>query len=476
MIDLVILSTTTLAGHDLGEARRRAQWTRQALARRGRVLYVSAVETTHHNSSDVETSRPDLSDDGAFDQQAFNRNLSTMSLYDLGFDEFTQRRAWFGLDPGNLAEFKAAFARALAAFDHPTAERRVALFTDPFVPFALLLPELARRGYRLVYDCLDDFEAMAALGYYFESACAERYLIQESDLTLVVTPTLRDKLAARYPDADLRVLRQGYEPAAFAPPPEGAPLPSDLVRGVVTLGYWGLVNDLNIDVALVEFLARARPDWSIVLIGPVDAEAARVQVGDRLRALPNVHLLGPKAHAELVRYLAGFDVALVPFPDHPFNRARDPLKVKEYLAGGKPVVAAHAPQVAEMPYVYSAETPAEFLDAVEQARRTPVNRAELDAYLAQNTWSARFDVLCSWVDALPRRERTVRELAPADCYGSDGIAPNVRAYVAEMEKLLAERTRFVEELERSGKETRRYVERLERTHPGVWLRRLLKRG
>jgi hypothetical protein len=257
------------------------------------------------------------------------------------------------------------------------------------------------------------------------------------------------------------LLRQGFDPDTFrGGSAAGAP------RSGVTLGFWGHVNAFNVDVALIEFVAGARPQWTIRLIGPVDYDPALPRVEEALRALPNVQLEGRVAHAELPRYLETFDVALVPFPSNAFNRARDPLKVYEYLSGYKPVVAAHTPQLRGMPYVTVAETPQEFLEQVERALTTRIERETVDTYLAECTWAKRFD---QFMEMARQAAPLPRSPAPdiRGWYGDAALAPNVQEYIARTEQLLQERTEYVRALERDAQAKQAHIKRLQQFNP-IW--------
>lgn len=402
-------------------------------------------------------------------------NLTRLNFAELGFDEHAHRRAWFGLDPRVSNEFESKFLRALEQFESPATwggERawHVAVWADPFVPFVRLFPLLRAHNYTLVYEALDDFEALPELGLYFANTAAERFLVKHADLTIAVSSTLAEKLSTWEHRGAIQLLRQGVTPRA-AVPARNVPPPPNLVRGDTTLGFWGHVSHFNIDVELLEYVARRHPEWAINLIGPVDHDPAQPAIGPTLRRLPNVHLLGRVAHHELADYLPWFDVALIPYPDNAFNRARDPLKVYEYLQGHKPVVAAHAPQLRDMPYVYLAATPAEFLQQIEYALNVRVDPTVIDAYLAGCTWSKRLDHLLQWIgESEPSREAIT--LDPTEWYRSAPVPPNVRAYVAQVEQLLQERTAYIARMEQEGKATQDYIRRLEATHPGKWLKRV----
>lgn len=449
-MDWVFFSTQ--AWDEMGGAGRPTHYlARELLARGHRVLFVE------FQPSAATASAPD--------------NLKRLTFAELGFDEHAHRRAWFGLDPRVGNEFENKFLHALQQFESAQAQR-VAVWADPFVPFVRLFPLLRARYYTLIYEALDDFEAMPELGLFFANPAAERFLLKHADLTIAVSTTLVEKLSAWEHHGATQLLRQGVEPRADVPA-RNVPPPPNLVCGEKTLGFWGHVSHFNIDVDLLESVARQQPTWAINLIGPIDQDPVQPAIGPTLRRSPNVHLLGSVAHDQLADYLAWFDVALIPYPDNAFNRARDPLKVYEYLQGHKPVVAAHAPQLRDIPYVYLAETPAEFLQQIEYAMNVEVDRTVIDVYLADCTWSKRLDQLLQWIGEIePCREPVT--LDPTEWYRSTPVAPNLQAYVAQVEQLLQERTAYIARIEQGGKATQDYIRRLEATHPGKWLKQLFR--
>ena len=110
----------------------------------------------------------------------------------------------------------------------------------------------------------------------------------------------------------------------------------------------------------------ARPDWQIVLIGPVLA-GCQEQVA-ALRRQANVHVLGERPYALVPRYLHGLDVCLIPFRLNDLTRSVNPLKFYEYLAAGKPVVASRLPELEQYGGVCSlAEGLQEYMEQIEAA-------------------------------------------------------------------------------------------------------------
>jgi len=101
--------------------------------------------------------------------------------------------------------------------------------------------------------------------------------------------------------------------------------------------------DQRIDYAVLEHCARQRPDWSIVLVGPMVTISER-DVASFL-ALPNVHWLGPKTYQDLPPYARAFDICLLPFKTTDEGKYLNPTKTLEYLAAGRPVVSTNIPEI-----------------------------------------------------------------------------------------------------------------------------------
>ncbi|GIL15253.1 MAG: hypothetical protein BroJett039_04260 [Chloroflexota bacterium] len=433
-MDFVFLSTQ--GWDEMGGAGRPVHFfARELLTRGHRVLFVEVVD------SKLPTAE---------------KNFTLVSFDALGFDERALRRAWFGLAP--KFDSLESFTRVLDAFETRDAER-VVVYADPFVPFVEWFKLFRARGYKIVYDALDDFEAFPEIGLYFANRDAEQFLVAQSDLIVAVSTTLVEKLSAWNPRAPIQLLRQGYDAALF-PPPSAAPR----AEQPVTLGFWGQVNAFNLDLALLEFIARARPQWMIQLIGPIDLDPTLPRVEERLRALPNAQLVGPVAHSELPRHLRNFDVALIPFPANAFNRARDPLKVYEYLSGYKPVVAAHTPQLRDMPYVSIVETPQEFLRQIEMALTLQIDRQAIDAYLAECAWPKRLE---RFLDLLARTPRALDSAAAETntWYADATLSDNARQYILRVEQLLIERTQYIVALEHDAQAKQAHIQRLQHVNP-----------
>jgi glycosyltransferase involved in cell wall biosynthesis len=165
------------------------------------------------------------------------------------------------------------------------------------------------------------------------------------------------------------------------------------------LGFYGTIRDW-VDLDLIAAIARARPHWSIVLIGQ--------QLGDvsAVRGLHNVHLLGQRPHAALPAYCKGMTVGMIPYRIDERMPFVNPLKLREYLSAGLPVISTPVPEAARYAQlgVHVAATPDEMVGAVELALRADnlAARRARSAAMAQETWSARVADVTRTLQGLPR--------------------------------------------------------------------------
>jgi len=141
-------------------------------------------------------------------------------------------------------------------------------------------------------------------------------------------------------------------------------------------------------------VARKRPDWDFVLVGSTFSADV-----SKLERLPNVSLPGEKPYAEIPTWLAGFDVALIPFKRVPLTEATNPVKAYEILAAGKPLVAVPLPEIQAMaPHVRFAATPDDFIREIGAALAEPATEQDARrAFARENTWEKRFEAFSSAV-------------------------------------------------------------------------------
>lgn len=215
---------------------------------------------------------------------------------------------------------------------------------------------------RVIFDLVDDLGAYSA-GAHSQKMMRESVegALARADLVYATSQVLIDRYAGRTRAGKIHLIPNGVrgewaDRNDYEVPPEIASLPKPRI---------GLVGALfsYLDYDLLRATARAFPGGSLILVGPVKDREAVASLAEE----PNVHLIGSVPQADVPRYISGFDVCLCPFVAGPVRRAVNPLKVYEYLAVGRPVVASPLESLADDPVAGSirfAETEGEFVGAV----------------------------------------------------------------------------------------------------------------
>lgn len=175
---------------------------------------------------------------------------------------------------------------------------------------------------------------------------AERRLIERVDQVFVHSPALLEKKGRINPHT--AYVTNGVDYDAFA---GDAPEPADLAAiPHPRIGYVGrLKSQLDWDTLMA--IATRRPDWSLVMVGPIGHMGDKVEARERLFAMPNVHYLGNRSVGEIPGYTQHMDVCLLCYALTDYTRYIFPLKLHEYLAGGRPVVGSDIRTLREFPGV-----------------------------------------------------------------------------------------------------------------------------
>jgi glycosyltransferase involved in cell wall biosynthesis len=171
---------------------------------------------------------------------------------------------------------------------------------------------------------------------------------------------------------------------------QGPPPPDIIDIAKPIIGYIGVLFKLRLDIEVIAFIAKQKPEWSIVLIGSED-EAFRTS---ELHSLPNVYFLGNKPPESLPAYLNCFDVAINPQVLNEVTIGNYPRKIDEYLSMGKPTVATLTEAMtAFSDYVYLATSREEYLDFITLAIKEQSNeKAAIRVQFARgHTWEANAD-------------------------------------------------------------------------------------
>jgi glycosyltransferase involved in cell wall biosynthesis len=168
--------------------------------------------------------------------------------------------------------------------------------------------------------------------------------------------------------------------------PKDSNIPADMASiPHPVIGYVGALQSIRLDIDILEHIALARPQWSVVLVGPED----EVFKASRLHSIPNVHFLGSKKGEELPAYINAFDVCLNPQLVNPVTIGNYPRKIDEYLAMGKPTLATKTPAMSIFAeHTYLAETKEDYVTYIERAlaEDSVLKQNERRSFAASHTW------------------------------------------------------------------------------------------
>lgn len=235
----------------------------------------------------------------------------------------------------------------------------------------------------IVYDCMDELSAFKNADPNLPRL--ERELMRRADLVFTGGQSLYE--AKQHQHHNIHALPSSVDVDHFATARRCKDDPADQ-SGIARprLGFFGVLDE-RLDIPLLQGIADARPDWQLVMIGPV----VKIDPAD-LPQRPNIHYLGPKSYTELPRYIAGWDVALLLFARNEATRYISPTKTPEYLAAGKPVVSTSIRDVVS-PYgdsglVRIADAVPDFVSACDAAlgEQPEARRAKADAFLRNMSW------------------------------------------------------------------------------------------
>jgi len=235
-----------------------------------------------------------------------------------------------------------------------------------------------------VYDCMDELSAFSGAAPAMRRN--EELLFERADLVFTGGASLFESKRNQHGSVYLFPSSVDIQHFYRARSIREEPADQEAI-GHPRLGYAGVVDE-RMDLGLIQRMSSSHPDWQLVLIGPV------VKIDPEL--LPkasNIHYLGMKQYAELPAYLAGWDIALLPFALNESTRFISPTKTPEYLAAGLPVVSTAIRDVVkpygELGFVRIGHDADEFIGAVESQLASPMSdevKGKIDEFLSRSSW------------------------------------------------------------------------------------------
>ncbi len=260
-----------------------------------------------------------------------------------------------------------------------------------------------------VFYCVDEFSQWPGVNRSLVQTM-ERKLLDRVDLVVAVSDAL---CASKRPanGSSVRLLTHGVDAAHFG----RAAIRTTNPRAIAALGdipgpiigYFGLFDQRS-DQEILEYLLKSRPDCSLVILG------AAVTGYEKLSRYPNFFHREAVAYEELPEYVSFFTLCILPYVRTLLTDNINPLKLKEYLATGKPVVSTPLPEAVKLqPRVRIAATPEAFLRQVEEALGgsglSPEGAGEM---FRNESWEAKATMMAEWISVAHEQKRVGRGHAP----------------------------------------------------------------
>ncbi len=280
------------------------------------------------------------------------------------------------------------------------------------------------------YAALNTERAAAALD--MEAAVATR-----ADVVVCSSRRLQEHAVRRYGKGEY--VDHGVDYDHFAAAADAGDTPRELAGlKAPIVGFFGNVDGNTVDLALLKDVIRARPQYHFVFVGPMASDY------ECLRDFPNVTAVPKQPYHAVARYGAAFDVCLMPWRQCEWIEHCNPVKLKEYLSLGKPVVSTPFPELlGYAEFCYQARTPAEFAAAIDRAWRedSPDRRQARQRFVARHTWDAKFEQV---IELLEERGIELGSSASPACEaegergrGGEGERGRQRHYSNAVERVVA---------------------------------------
>ncbi len=256
----------------------------------------------------------------------------------------------------------------------------------------------------IIYDCMDELSLFKNAPIELQER--ERELFQIADLVFTGGHNLYQ--AKKENHNNIHPIPSSIDKAHFAQSRSSISEPEDQAHiPHPRFGFYGVVDE-RFDIDLIREVAERKPEWHFVIIGPI------VKIDpETLPKLNNIHYTGGRSYDKLPYYLAGWDVAIIPFLRNDSTKYISPTKTPEYLAGGKPVISTSIIDVVT-PYgsnnlVHIADTADEFIKAAN-FELSPQDRDKwlqnVDTFLAQNSWDKTWDKMMELITQTIKTKQT----------------------------------------------------------------------
>lgn len=233
----------------------------------------------------------------------------------------------------------------------------------------------------IIYDCADELKAFT--GSTKEVETEELKLIKLSHIVFASSDKLY-KNKRKYSN-HVYLIKNGVDVDHFIITNETLENEEILKIKKPIVGYIGAIWDW-VDLDLIAFLARERPEISIVLIGPVNTDISII------KNLNNVFIIGKRHYEVLPNYIKSFDVCIIPFLINELTENADPIKLYEYMATGKTIVSTDLPEAKKFSCIKIAKNYNEFVEYITESIQIQRNNGEVKNQIdlaKKNSWDKK---------------------------------------------------------------------------------------
>jgi glycosyltransferase involved in cell wall biosynthesis len=241
------------------------------------------------------------------------------------------------------------------------------------------------------YYCVDDFTVWPGMNLPGLVMEFEKKLLEKADIVMAVSDELYS--TKKSVNKNTFLLTHGVDVDHFSTATVTQQRPQCLadIQGSI-IGFYGLI-DTHLDVEIIRMLLDWRVDWTVVLIG-----TKRIDLGT-LESRPNFRWLPAVPYAQLPQYSSAFDVAIIPYVVNQHTNTASPLKLREYLATGKPVVTTAMAEVFRFKeHLRIAARPEDFASEVDRALSDVVDLETRRACLDGDAWADKAQMVSDWID------------------------------------------------------------------------------
>ena len=268
-------------------------------------------------------------------------------------------------------------------------DRTFVLVEFPIPSFIPIIDKMREKKIPVIYDCVDDWST--TLGWIWYSDEKEKEIIKKSDILIATAHDLKKRIESMSEGREVTIIPNAVNTDIFQNT-KYYERPKDLPEAKSVIMYTGSLYGKWFDWDIIRDISREFPESAVVLIGNYNKYCPH----DNLK---NVYFLGLKQQIELPSYLYYADVCIIPFKIDKLTDAISPLKIYEYLAMGKPVVATNMKELHNIPYTLTANTNKEFVQLLRTALKQKPDKKIISNFIKENSWKNRIDHM---LELLPR--------------------------------------------------------------------------